>query len=101
MLQALAGARAQAHRGLSAEALAGTLRTDPLQIEPVLGALGALGWCGRLDEDGAQRHVLLIDPACTPAQPLVDRLLLQDQQTTAVFRQRSGLATLTVAQLLA
>ena len=101
VLQALAGARAQAHRGLSAEALAGTLRTDPLQIEPVLGALGALGWCGRLDEDGAQRHVLLIDPACTPAQPLVDRLLLQDQQTTAVFRQRSGLATLTVAQLLA
>lgn len=100
LLQALAAARAADHRGLSADALAGQLRTDPLQVEPVLDDLLALGWCGRLDEEGAQRHVLLIDLASTPAQPLVDRLLLQDQDSTAAFRRRSGLDRLTVADLL-
>ena len=101
LLQALAAARSADHRGLSAEALAGQLRTDPLQVEPVLDDLLALGWCGRLDEDGAQRHVLLIDLAATLAQPLVDRLLLQDQDSTAAFRRRSGLDALSVADLLA
>ncbi|GCL62008.1 UPF0761 membrane protein [Rubrivivax pictus] len=100
LLQALAAARATDHRGLSAEALAGQLRTDPLQVEPVLDDLLALGWCGRLDEEGAQRHVLLIEPPHTAAQPLVDRLLLQDQASTAAFRQRSGWAGMTVADLL-
>ncbi len=100
LLQALAAARAANHRGLSAEALAGQLRTDPLQIEPALDDLLALGWCGRLDEDGAQRHVLLIDLAATPAQPLLDRLLLQDQDSTAPFRQRSGWAGMSAADLL-
>jgi membrane protein len=100
LLQALATARVADHRGLSAEALAGQLRTDPLQVEPVLDDLLALGWCGRLDEEGAQRHVLLIDLAVTPAQPLVDRLLLQDQDSTAAFRRRSGLDALSVADLL-
>ncbi len=100
LLQALAAARANDHRGLSAEALAGQLRTDPLQVEPVLDDLLALGWCGRLDEEGAQRHVLLIEPPHTAAQPLVDRLLLQDQASTAAFRQRSGWAGMTVADLL-
>jgi membrane protein len=101
VLQALAAARMADHRGLSAEALAGALRTDPLQVEPVLGDLLALGWCGRLDEDGAQRHVLLIDPGRTPAQPLVDRLLLQEQDNSAAFRRRSGIAGMAVADLLA
>lgn len=100
LLQALAAARVADHRGLSAEALAGQLRTDPLQVEPVLDDLLALGWCGRLDEEGAQRHVLLIDLNSTPAQPLVDRLLLQDQDSTAAFRRHSGLGTLTVVDLL-
>lgn len=101
VLQALQVARGADERGLSAEALAGRLRTDPLQVAPVLDDLLALGWCGRLDEDGAQRHVLLIEPQRTPAQPLVDRLLLQDQASTAAFRQRSGWAGMAVADLLA
>jgi membrane protein len=100
LLQALTAARGADHRGLSAETLAGQLRTDPLQVEPVLDDLLALGWCGRLDEPGAQRHVLLIDPANTAAQPLLDRLLLQDTDNTAQFRQRSGWAGLSVADLL-
>jgi len=100
LLQALQGARADTQRGFSTEALAGMLRIDPLQIEPVLEELIDLGWCGRLDEAGAQRHVLLINAAHTPAQPLIDRLLLQEQQRSQAFRRQAGLATLTVADLL-
>jgi membrane protein len=101
VLRALLQARAGESRGLSVEALAGQIRIDPLQIDPVLEDLAALGWCGRLDEDGAQRHVVLIEPSRTPAQPLVDRLLLAEQRSTAAFRNRSGLAHMTVADLLA
>ena len=101
VLQALVVARGRDERGLSADALAGLLKVDPLQVEPVLEDLVALGWCGRLDEAGAQRHVLLIDPPRTLALPLVNRLLLQEQQTTAPFRHRAGLTTMTVTDLLA
>ena len=100
-LQALDDARGRNERGLSADKLAGLLRVDPLQVEPVLQDLVALGWCGRLDEEGAQRHVLLIDPPRTLALPLVNRLLLQEQHSTAAFRHRAGLGTMTVADLLA
>ena len=100
LLRALSLARARAERGLSTEALAKAERTDPLQLEPVLAELAALGWCGRLDEACAQRHVLLIDTTQILAQPLVDRLLLRDKHASAPFRQRSGLATMTVADLL-
>ena len=101
LLKALNASRSTDQPGLSADALAGSLRVDPLQIQLVLEALRELGWCGRLDEEGAQRHVLLIHPPHTPAQPLVDRLLLQDQRKTQAFRQRTGMAGLTVADLLA
>ena len=101
VLQALVVARGRDERGLSADALAGLLKVDPLQVEPVLEDLVALGWCGRLDEEGAQRHVLLIDPPRTLALPLVNRLLLQEQQTTVPFRHRAGLTTMTVTDLLA
>jgi membrane protein len=101
LLQALNQSRSTGQPGLSIDALAGSLRVDPLQVQPVLEDLRELGWCGRLDEEGAQRHVLLIHPAHTPAGPLVDRLLLQDQHSTQAFRQRAGLAQMTVAQLLA
>ena len=66
----------------------------------MVDALVALDWCGRLEEEGANRLVLLIDPARTPAAPLVDRLLLEDRQATGAFRQRAGLDDMTVAQLI-
>ena len=100
VLQVLVAARGSAARGLGAEALAGALRVDPLQVEPVLQDLVVLGWCGRLDEPGDQRHVLLIDTAGTLAQPLIDRLLLQEQRTTGAFRRRAGLGALSVSDLL-
>jgi membrane protein len=101
VLQALAAARRSDAPGLAAETLAGQLRIDPLQVQPVLDDLIALGWCGRLDEPGPQRHVLLIDPPHTPAQPLVDRLLLAEQQHTAGFRRHAGLSAMSVGDLLA
>jgi len=101
VLQALAAARQRDERGLGVDALAGLLRVDPLQVEPVLQDLIALGWAGRLDEAGDQRHVLLIDTQRTLALPLVDRLLLQERQVSAAFRHRTGIGTLTVAELLA
>jgi membrane protein len=101
LLQLLNHSRNKEQPGLSAEALAGMLRVDPLQVEPVLEALLALGWCGRLDEAGAQRHVLLINPVNTQALPLLDSLLLREQRSTQAFRRRAGLADITVAELLA
>jgi membrane protein len=100
ILRLMADARGEAGRGFDPEALAGLLRADPLQVEPVIESLIALDWCGRLAEEGPSRLVLLIDPAKTMAAPLVDRLLLEDRAATAVFRQRIGVDALTVAQLI-
>ena len=101
LLRLLNQSRSREQPGLGAEALAGLLRIDPLQVQPVLDELLALGWCGRLDEEGDQRHVLLIHVGHTPAQPLVDRLLLRDHRATQAFRQRAGFAGMSVADLLA
>ena len=101
LLQLLNQSRSTDQPGLGTEALAGLLRVDPLQVEPVLDELLALGWCGRLDEQGDQRHVLLIHIEHTPAQPLLDRLLLREHRTTQAFRQRAGFAGMSVADLLA
>lgn len=69
-------ARIHGQRGASVADLAAALRLDPLQIEPVLETLVAMDWIGRLDEEGAARYVLLVDPAATPAAPLLEALLL-------------------------
>ena len=73
---------------------------DPLHVEPVLDLLVQLDWAARLDEEGAQRFVLLCDPGTTPAAPLVDALLLQPSEATRAFRQAAGVAQLTLKQLL-
>lgn len=100
LLRELRRARAGDGRGLAAQALAGAVQVDPLQVEPVLDTLIAMDWVARLDEDGAQRHVLLIDAERTPARPLIDGLLLGDDHAAAAFRRRAGLDTLTVGGLL-
>lgn len=100
VLRLMVDARGESQRGFSPEALAGALRTDPLQVEPVIEALVALDWCGLLEEEGPSRLVLLIDPAKTPAAPLVDRLLLEDKQATGGFRRRAGFDAFTVEQLI-
>lgn len=79
VLQALATQRSQSGHGLSELELARRLRVEPLQLQPALTALQALGWTGQLVPPGDNqlpRHVLLAAPEDTPLQPLLERLLL-------------------------
>jgi membrane protein len=100
LLRELAQARSQSIHGISAAQLAQRLRTDPLQIEPLLELMVGIDWVGRLDEDGERRHVLLSDPQTTPAQPLLAALLLEPSLATRGFWQRAGFAELKLADLL-
>lgn len=100
VLRVLDRARHTPQRGLSLVGLAETLRIDPLQLEPTLEQLIAMDWVGRLEEEDGARHVLLTDPADTPAAPLVDELLLRPSETVQAFRQHAGLHRLQLADLL-
>ena len=100
VLRELARAQAGATRGLSAEQLSAALRTDPLQIEPILDDLVALDWVGCLDETGAPRFVLLCDVATTPAQPLLGTLLLEATPALRGFWQRAGFDQMRLHDLL-
>ena len=103
LLKALAAAQHQDRRGYSAEALAFKLRTDPLQIEPILETLVELDWFAHLDEpeaEGGGRFVLLCDPATTPIAALVGRLLLKPDGFTFGFWAAAGLEELTLDKAL-
>jgi membrane protein len=100
VLRRLAQARSGPRHGLSALQVAQALQSDPLQVEPLLELLVELDWGARLDEEGGARHVLLADPARTAAAPLVDALLLRPDTATQAFRQRAGIAAMTLAELL-
>lgn len=86
--------------GLSSLALAGRLRVDPLQLEPVLDQLLDLDWLGRLEEGGAQRLVLLCAPEQTLAEPLLRTLLAGRSEGLAPLWQRSEWDRLSLSQLL-
>jgi membrane protein len=100
VISALARARSGVARGLTLHDLASALGTDPLQVEPVVDTLQEMDWVARLEEDGGQRLVLLIDPAGTPARALVSSLLLDATPATRIFRERTGLDRLTIAELI-
>jgi len=100
LLRELQRARNAASRGLGLHELAGAVRVDPLQVEPVLDLLMAMDWVARLDEEGTQRHVLLVDAERSLARPLIDGLLLGDDRAASAFRRRAGLDTLKVSDLL-
>jgi membrane protein len=100
LLGALQRARAGTSGGLSLHDLAESLRLDPLQIDPVIERLVELGWVGRLEEPGAQRHVLIGEPALMPVRPLVEALLLAPRDVSERVLQRGGLARLTLAEVL-
>ena len=71
VLRALWRVREAGRQGLTDLGLASTLRVDPLQLSPVVEQLLALDWVGRLEEEGAQRLVLLCSPERTAAEPLL------------------------------
>ena len=104
MLRALFRAQTGAERGLSMAQLAHRLRTDPLQIEPLVEVLRGLDWVGLLEEvdgDGDGRLVLLCDPHHTSVAPLVGALLLRPDGVTQTFWHRAGIDEMTLAQALA
>ena len=101
VLRELARARASGVRGRNAAELSEALRTDPLQIEPLLDMLVAFDWAGRLDEADDPRFVLLCAPEATPAQPLLSQLLLEPTAMARGLWQRAGFDTITLAELLA
>ena len=86
--------------GISSLELARRLRVDPLQLEPVLDALLDLDWLGRLEEAGAQRLVLLREPAQTPAAPLLQALLAGRSAGLAPLWQRGDWERCMLAELL-
>ena len=99
--RALARARGRTGNGLTVAQLSEGLRTDPLQIEPLIDVAGVarLGRAGSTKK-GAQRHVLLCDPKTTVATPLIDRLLLVPEPATLAFRRQAGLGGLRLAELI-
>jgi len=100
LLRTLARARLTTRHGMSLPELAEALRTDPLQIEPILDTLVAIDWAGRLDEGGTARYVLLCDPGRTPAAPMLSQLLLEPSPTLRRFWQRAGFSDMTLRELI-
>lgn len=89
--------------GYTVVQLARHLRTDPLQIEPILDTLRDLGWAGLLDEphsDQGGRYVLLCDPSSITVAPLVTAFLLQSDYWTDAFWQQAGLSQIPLAAVL-
>ena len=100
VLRELNRARVLGVRGWNASELAEELRTDPVQVEPILDMLVAFDWAGRLDEVNDPRFVLLCDLSTTPAQPLLSQLLLEPSAMARGLWQRAGFDTMTVQALL-
>ncbi len=104
LLQRLAAVRDTPQRGHSLARLAHALRTDPLQLEPVVEALSGIDWVQALNEpagDDAPRLVLLCDPASTSLAALADALLVPPTDATAGFRHAAQLDRILLAQALA
>ncbi|MGY4829528.1 YihY family inner membrane protein [Sphaerotilaceae bacterium SBD11-9] len=100
MLRELAQARGTDARGLSASQISRQLRTDPLQIEPLLDTLVDIDWVGRLDEEGGARYVLLCDPATTKAESLLAKVLLDPAPDMQPFWRHAGFPQMTLQDLI-
>ncbi|MDB5819305.1 MAG: putative ribonuclease transrane protein [Rhizobacter sp.] len=101
MLRQLVRARSVGERGLSAAQISQTLRTDPLQIEPILDLLVGIDWAARLDEAGDARYVLLVDAPTTSATPLLRRMLLDPEPDLQGFWRRAQLDSMSLEEMLA
>ncbi|MES2958252.1 MAG: YihY family inner membrane protein [Pseudomonadota bacterium] len=100
LIAELARAKQRPPHGSTLPELAAALSTDPLQVETGIEALQAIGWVARLDEEGGQRLVLLVDPQSTPARPLIDEMLLQPSAASRLFRERTGIERVTLGELI-
>ena len=100
ILRALRTAQQAGSRGLSSGALSAALRTDPLQIEPLVETLVRIDWVGRLDETSEARHVLLVDAEKVLAEPLLAALLLEPSPDLGPFWKQARFDELKLADLL-
>jgi membrane protein len=86
IVRSLEEAKHEPAKGLTLERLCALLKVDHHRIEPVLEVLLALDWIGHLNEASGQgsaaRFVVLVDPADTLLDPLLQRLLLQRNPVT-------------------
>ena len=102
-LQQLHAVRGAVDKGLTVEALASRLRVDALQLEPVLEVLGELDWVGRLDEEvrgQTARYVMLADPDTTRLEPLLNALLLTEDEAIRNFWINSRWPSLLLVQAI-
>jgi membrane protein len=102
-LQQLERVRATLAKGLTIEQLARLLRVDTLQLEPSLEALSTLDWIGLLHEEQAgeaARYVLLANPDTTPLAPLLNALLLGQEEATQNLWLNSRWSMLNVREAL-
>jgi membrane protein len=100
LLARLDAARQEGQGGVTLSQVARELRTDAAQLTPVLTALGALGWVGRLDEAGEARLVLLADPASLPLAAWFDRLVIGAADGTTALRAALGVTRLHLSDVL-
>ncbi|MEO6277809.1 YihY family inner membrane protein [Roseateles sp.] len=100
VLRELWRVREAGQQGLSDLGLASALRVDPLQLSPVVDKLLAMDWLGRLEEEGAQRLVLLCSPERVAAAPLIATFLAERHGLLANLWARGELSSLTLDQLL-
>ncbi len=80
--------------------LALALHVEPLQLGPVLETLQRIDWVGRLEEEGAQRLLLLRNPFETLAAPLLHALLAPQSPATRGLWAASGWERLSAAELM-
>jgi membrane protein len=102
-LQQLDRVRVTEDRGLTIAQLSLLLRVDTLQLEPVLETLCELDWIGLLREELAgdvARYVLLADPETTPLAPLLNALLLRQEDTTRNLWETGRWRSITLRQAL-
>jgi membrane protein len=88
ILQRLEAAHARGFAGADMTRLSRSLHVDALELEPVLEALLALDWVGKL-EDG--RFVLMADPDKAVLMYLAQRVLLKPDEATQ-FVWKNGLS---------
>lgn len=100
VLRELWRARDAGHSGLSHLGLAAAMRVDPLQLAPILDKLQAMDLIGLLQEEGAQRLVLLCAPERTPAEPLISALLAERRGLLGNLWAQGQWPHLTLEQLL-
>ena len=91
-LRGLNDVRTDEARGLTVTQLSAQLRVDVPQLDPVMEALCALDWVGLLNEElegDEARYVLLVSPDTTLLAPLLDLLLLKQDESTENLWKKS------------